>query len=110
MLLRMPLHRVVVAAVHTMIVLTMLALFIGQNTFENSNPVFLMLLLLIPASVIVWSIVDIERKARILGYWGLAALMVPLAGLGIFGGYGLLYLIGIIFLLWAAWSENEGKR
>lgn len=103
-------HRGVVTMVHAMILVTMVALFILADSFGNANPVIIMLFLIVPVMVIVCSIVEIERKARILGYWGLAALMVPLAALGIFGGYGLLYLIGIIFLLWAAWVENEGKR
>lgn len=99
--------RAILVAVHIMVFVTVLALFIGAGSFGRSNPVFLMLYLLLPLMVVAWSVVDIEPKARILGYWGLAVLMVPLAGLGIFGGYGLLYLIGIIFLLWAALMENE---
>ena len=40
-----------------------------------------------------------DRKARILGYWALALLMTPIAGLGAFGGWGLLYVFGILFLI-----------
>lgn len=107
---RVPMHRGILIAVHAMTIVTMLLLFTVAESFGNANPVILMLFLLVPAMVVAWSVVDIDRKPRILGYWGLAALMVPLAGLGIFGGYGLLYLIGIIFLLWGAWVENEGRR
>lgn len=106
---KISMYRGVLVAVHAMILVTMIALFFAADSFGNANPVILMLFLMVPALVILWSLIEIERKARILGYWGLAALMVPLAGLGIFGGYGLLYLIGIIFLLWAAWVENEGN-
>lgn len=102
-------HRGILIAVHSMILMTMILLMIMVGSFGRANPVFLSLYVLVPLMVIVWSIVAIERKARILGYWGLAALMVPLAGLGIFGGYGFLYLFGIIFLLYAAWMENEGR-
>lgn len=109
MSLRIPMHRGALIAIQAVILATMLTIFIAVDSFSHANPVIMMMYLMVPAMVIVWSVIEIDRKARVLGYWGLAALMVPLAGLGIFGGYGLLYLIGIIFLLWAAWTENEGN-
>ena len=101
-------HRVAIA-VPAMIVITMVLLFVAADSYSHANPIVLTAYLILPVMVIVWSILDIGRQTRILGYWGLALSMVPLAALGIFGGYGLLYLIGIIFLLWAAWMENEGR-
>lgn len=106
---RLPMHRGIVVAVHAMILAVMLAIFIGVGTFSEVHPGVWMPILLVPIMVAIWSIVDIDRKARILGYWGLALLMSPIAVMGVFGGWGLLYLIGIIFLLWAAWMENEGR-
>lgn len=106
---RLGLTRTVVLAVHAMIVLTMIAIFIGAGSLTGRNPLLAWLILLVPVFVIVWSLLDVGRKERILGYWGLAILMTPIAGLGIFGGWGLVYLVGIIFLIWAAWNENEGR-
>lgn len=107
--MRLPLHRGLVVGVHAMILAVMLALFIGLGTFSNVHPGVWMPILLVPIMVLVWSLVDIDRKPRILGYWGLALLMSPIAVMGLLGGWGLLYLIGIIFLLCAAWMENEGR-
>lgn len=109
MSIRMNMHRTVVTAVHVMILLTMLALLIGVDSPRRVNPFLLAALLLPPLLVIGASIAPIRRKERIVGYWLLAMMMAPLVVLGMFGGWGLLYLIGIIFLLWAAWMENEGK-
>lgn len=102
-------HRKIVAALQVLIASAMLVLFFGVDSFGNANPVVLMLYLIAPAMVIIWSLVDIERRARIIGYYGLAVCMVPLAALGVFGGYGILYLFGVLTILWAAWVENEGN-
>lgn len=109
MTVRAPMHRGVVIAVHAMILVTMVAIFIGVGTFGHVHPSVWLPLLIVPGMTIVWSVVDIDRKPRILGYWGLAVLMGPLAVMGLLGGWGLLYIIGIMFLLWGAWMENEGK-
>lgn len=101
--------RTIVIAVHAMIVITMLILMLGTGALFGRNPLLAWLILLVPLLVIGASAVNIRRRERILAWWGLALLMVPIAGLGIFGGWGLLYLIGIIFLIWGAWQENEGR-
>lgn len=109
MTMRLPMHRGVLVAVHAMILVTMLTILTGAGSFGRSNPFLLAFLLLAPILVIGLSILGISRKERIVGFWLSAMMMVPLAVLGIFGGWGLLYLVGIIFLLWAAWTENEGR-
>ena len=108
--MRIPMHRGILIAVHLMIVVTMLAIFVGANSFGRANPFLLAYVLLAPSLVIGLSIFGKGRKERIVGYWLAAMMMAPIAVIGIFGGWGLLYLIGIMFLLWAAWVENEGRR
>lgn len=109
MAVRVPRHRGILIAVHAMILATMIALFTGLGTFTHVHPGVWIPLLIVPGMAVVWSVMDIERKSRILGYWALAMLMGPLAVLGLLAGWGLLYIIGILFLLWAAWIENEGR-
>lgn len=105
-----PLNRTrsIVLAVHVMIVVAMLAILFVSIGIEGRNPLIVWMFILVPVLVIALSLVNVDRKARILGYWALAILMTPIAGLGIFGGWGLLYVFGIIFLIWGAWIENEG--
>lgn len=89
-------------------ILISMAILIGPGLVEGQgNPAFAWYALLIPILVIGWTIATVHRKARILGYWGLAVLMSPLAVLGIFGGWGILYVMGIMFLLWVAWQTHE---
>lgn len=109
MSVRIPMHRGILITVHAMILATMVALFLGVGTFSHVHPSIWLPPLLVPIMAVVWSIVDIDRKPRILGYLGMALLLGPIAVMGLLGGWGLLYLIGIIFLLWAAWMENEGR-
>lgn len=105
-----PLNRTrsIVLAVHVMIVAAMLAIYFMTLGVDGRNPLIIWLFILVPVLVIALSLARVDRKARILGYWALAILMTPIAGLGIFGGWGLLYVLGILFLIWGAWMENEG--
>jgi hypothetical protein len=100
--------RTVVVAVNAMIILTMILLQSRvAERFETSAWVIAMLYGP-PLLAIIVAIAPLERKTQLYGFLLAAALMVPAAGFGIFGGWGLLYVIGMIFVLFTAWQENEG--
>lgn len=60
-----------------------------------------------PAVAILAATASPPGRPRITLLWLSAWLMTVPAAFGIFGGWGLLYVIGIIFALAAAWCENR---
>jgi hypothetical protein len=102
--------RTVVVVVNAMIILTMILLQ-GRvaERFETSAWTIAMLYGP-PLLAIIVAIAPLERKPQLYGFLLAAALMVPPAGFGLFGGWGLLYVIGLIFILFTAWQENEGRE
>lgn len=101
--------RLVIIAVHAMILLTTALLFMGSRADKPLDLRAWVLVFVPPAIAILAAIVPRSRRQRFVAYLAAAILMVPAAGFGIFGGWGLLYMIGIVFLLFTAWQENEGK-
>lgn len=102
--------RTIVVVVNAMIMITMILLQARvAETFETGAWVIAMLYAP-PLLAIIVAIAPIERKTQFYGFLLAAALMVPAAGFGLFGGWGLLYIIGMIFLILAAWQENEGRE
>lgn len=106
-------HRGIVVVVYTMILVIMLAIFVAADSFGNANTFLLFTILLIPVVVITTSLLDISPRARVAAYLVTAVASLPIAALGLPGGWGLLFSIGIIFLIWAAWiewwKENPGR-
>lgn len=102
-----PPHRLVLIIYNTMVVVIMVTLMSITGALWHPRSPLIWLILLLPVMTIIWSIVDIEPKARVLGYWGLGMMLPIVAVLGVFGGWGLLYAIGVFVLLWTPWKENE---
>lgn len=100
-------HRGAVMAVFAMILVTMLAIFIAAGSFDNANRFLLLTILLIPIGAIAMSIAPVTTRARVTGYLVIAAASLPIAVLGLPGGWGLLFSIGIAFLAWGAWFETR---
>jgi len=100
--------RTVVVVVNAMIILTMILLQSRVAERFNTDAWVIPMLYGPPLLAIVVAIAPLARKPQFYGFLLAAALMVPAAGFGIFGGWGLLYLIGMIFILITAWQENEG--
>ena len=105
---RIEIHRGAIIAVYAMILVTMLAIFIAARSFGNANTMLLLTILLIPIIAIAVSLATISRRARIIGYLVLTVASFPIAVLGLPGGWGLLFSIGILFLVWGAWFERWG--
>lgn len=105
----LPRERQLIVFVHMMIIVTMAILLIRSDSDENPAWWILALLFVPPVLAISVAISKESRPLRFIAWLAVAVLMIPAAGLGIFGGWGILYLIGIIFLLAAAWQENEGR-
>lgn len=103
----LPLHRLVLIVYNAMILVVMVVLTSMTGALWHPRTPLVWLILLLPVMTIIWSIVDIEPKARIIGYWGLGMMLPIIAVLGVFGGWGLLYAVGVFVLLWTAWMENE---
>lgn len=106
--LRIPLHRGIVIAVYAMILVTMLAIFIAVQSFGNANSLLLLTILLIPVTAITTSLLSLPARVRIAGYLIIAIASIPIILLGLPGGWGLLFSIGLIFLIWGAWFERWG--
>lgn len=101
--------RTMIIVIHGMILLTMYLLQRGST--DNQPDAWLIAILFGPPLLaILVAVAPIARRIQFYGFLLAAILMVPAAALGIFGGWGILYLIGIIFLLFTAWQENEGKE
>lgn len=65
------------------------------------------LTILLPWLVITWSLVEMKPRQRGIGYWALAIVSIPFVILGAFSGWGMLYMTGMIFLIFGAWMEKE---
>ncbi len=100
--------RTVVVVVNAMIILTMILLQSRVAERFDTDAWVIAMLYGPPLLAIAVAIAPLERKPQLYGFLLAAALMVPAAGFGIFGGWGLLYVIGMIFTLFTAWQENEG--
>ena len=105
---RIEIHRGAIIAVYAMILVAMLAIFIAARSFGNANTLLLLTIPLIPIIAIAVSLATISRRARIIGYLVLTVASFPIAVLGLPGGWGLLFSIGILFLVWGAWFERWG--
>lgn len=105
----LPRERQLIVFVHMVIIVTMALILILSVSPENPEWWVLAVLFVPPVLAISFAISKESRPLRFIAYLVVAVLMIPAAGLGIFGGWGILYLIGIIFLLAAAWQENEGR-
>lgn len=101
-------HRMVIIAVYTMILVAMLTIFIAADSFGNANTFLLITILLVPTAAIAMSLMPLSSRARITGYLVIAMASIPIAFLGLPGGWGLLFSIGIVFLVWGAWFERWG--
>lgn len=102
-------HRVAVIAFSIVILVTM-GILLGNRDAPEPLPWWAIPTYFLPPVVALAAATVVrDRKLRIVLLWLAAASMVWPAALGVFGGYGLLYVIGIIFTLFAAWQENEGK-
>lgn len=97
----------IVASVHGMIAVSMTALMIGTGAFTGRNPLLAWILVLAPVVVIALSMVDIAQRSRMIGYWSMTLPMLAFTVLGMLGGWGLLCLIGIIFLVWGGLMERQ---
>lgn len=106
---KVPLHRGVIITVYAMTFVIMLAIFIAAQSFGNANTLLLLTILLIPIAAITASILRISRRARIAAYLIVVVASFPIAVLGLPGGWGLLFSIGIVFLVWGAWFERWGN-
>lgn len=109
MTLRVPVHRGILISVFAMILAIMLMIFIAAQSFGNANTLLLLTILLIPIFAISISIATISPGVRSTGYLAIAVTSFPIAVLGLPGGWGLLFAIGILFLVWGAWFERWGK-
>lgn len=104
-------HRIAVIAVNAGIIVTM-ALILVMARGDDAGPISLSLLLayLLPPVVSVAAVTVVqERRIRIVLLWLSAAMMVWPAAAGALSGYGLLYVVGLLVSLFAAWQENEGR-
>lgn len=101
--------RVAVIAISVTILVTVSTLLWSRDV-PGSPALWVLLMFFIPPTLALAAATVVhDRKLRVILLWVSAAAMAWPAAMGIFGGYGLLYVIGIIFTLFAAWQENEGK-
>ncbi len=106
----LPMHRLVLIVYNAMVLAVMATIMSITGALWYPRSPLVWFILIIPLLTIVWSVVDIEPKARVMGYWGLGMMLPIIAVLGVFGGWGILYAVGVFVLLWTAWVENEGKK
>ena len=99
-------HRMIVIAVQLMVLATM-GLLLWQASTDWPEYWVIAMVFGPPILALVAILIPLSRKARIVGLYLSAMTMVPAAAFGIFGGWGVLYVISAIFLLYAAWQENE---
>lgn len=102
-------HRLAVIAVSVVILVTMGILLAVSDGTKTVAWWAMLMVFLPPALSLIAATIISDRKTRIVMLWLAGAAMVWPAVLGAFGGWGLLYVIGIIFTLFAAWQENEGR-
>ncbi|MCA9835088.1 MAG: hypothetical protein KC435_14130 [Thermomicrobiales bacterium] len=102
-----PQYRLTVIMVHAMILITTAGIGIMTGSLFGTSSFLSWLTVLLPWFVITWSLTEMKPRIRELGYWVLAIITIPFVVLGAFSGWGMLFMLGMVFLIFGAWMERE---